>query len=254
MNLEQLINENYSKLNENDLHIWKYINSNRDECSRLSIIELAEKCNVSKSTILRFAQKLSLKGYSELKFYLSLGKRNPIKEKIEKNVSYKVCENYIHTLNELKTADFTEVCEAIDNANRIYIFGSGVLQKNVAREMQRMFLSVRKNITIVEGEKEIETVTSYLTTDDVVFLISLRGEFKDLLDLAEKLRVKNVKTISMTSMKNNSLAQKCDKRMYIATSRIMKGNQIYHEASGMFFVLAELLFLQYTKYIEKKMN
>ena len=70
MKIDDLVNLHYDKLNQSDLHIWKYINAHRKESYNLTIDELASRCNVSRTTILRFAQKLSLKGYSELKVYL----------------------------------------------------------------------------------------------------------------------------------------------------------------------------------------
>ena len=72
MKLEELVNNNYDKLNENDLYIWKYICSNKRECRRMSIDELAKKCNISRTTISRFTQKLSLEGFGEFKVRLKL--------------------------------------------------------------------------------------------------------------------------------------------------------------------------------------
>lgn len=72
MRLEELVNKNYQSLNENDLYIWNYIIRHRKECERLSIDDLASKCNVSRSTILRFSKRLGLKGYAELKVFLRI--------------------------------------------------------------------------------------------------------------------------------------------------------------------------------------
>ena len=72
MKLEALVYDNYKSLNENDKYIWKYILNNKKECENMSIQDLAANCNVSHTTILRFAQKLGLNGYSELKFCLKL--------------------------------------------------------------------------------------------------------------------------------------------------------------------------------------
>mgnify|MGYP000968047963 CR=1 FL=1 len=36
MRLEELINKNYNRLNENDLYIWQYISAHRKECEKLS--------------------------------------------------------------------------------------------------------------------------------------------------------------------------------------------------------------------------
>lgn len=54
MKLEELVNRNYQQLNDNDLYIWNYIIHHRKECERLSIDELALRCSVSRSTILRY--------------------------------------------------------------------------------------------------------------------------------------------------------------------------------------------------------
>ena len=61
MKLQELINKYYYKLNETDFCIWEYISNNKKECKDLTINQLAYKCNVSRTTILRFAQKISLK-------------------------------------------------------------------------------------------------------------------------------------------------------------------------------------------------
>lgn len=71
MRLEEMIFLNYNKLNNTDLLIWKYITANKKHCSKMSINELAMKCNVSRATITRFVKKLDLKGFSEFKVLLS---------------------------------------------------------------------------------------------------------------------------------------------------------------------------------------
>ena len=63
--LEELISKNYNQLNENDLYIWQYISAHRKECEKLSIDELASRCHVSRTTVLRFSKRLGLKGYAE---------------------------------------------------------------------------------------------------------------------------------------------------------------------------------------------
>ena len=72
MHLEELINQNYANMNENDRHIWAYIHANRKACEHVSIEALAQNCNVSRTTILRFTKRLGLKGYAEFKVMLSM--------------------------------------------------------------------------------------------------------------------------------------------------------------------------------------
>ncbi|MBR5583693.1 MAG: MurR/RpiR family transcriptional regulator, partial [Lachnospiraceae bacterium] len=56
MKIEELVNSHYDMLNENDIHIWEYILSHRKECENLTIEELASRCYVSRTTVMRFAQ------------------------------------------------------------------------------------------------------------------------------------------------------------------------------------------------------
>ena len=56
MALEELINEHRQELNNTDMGIWKYIVQHRAAVRRSSIHELARACNVSTTTIVRFAQ------------------------------------------------------------------------------------------------------------------------------------------------------------------------------------------------------
>ena len=72
MTLDELFNEHRSQLGENDLYIWNYITAHRRECAALPIETLGRRCNVSRTTILRFARKLGLHGFSELKVLLRM--------------------------------------------------------------------------------------------------------------------------------------------------------------------------------------
>ena len=115
-----------------------------------------------------------------------------------------------------------------------------------------MFLYCGEFVSVLSGEKETEMVLPFLNRDDVVILISLRGEGELINEFASQLRLRSIKTISMTRLKNNELAHKCTKSIYITTSQVMIGNLILHEAANLYFVLAELLFLRYSQYKQKQ--
>ena len=67
MYLEEMINAEYSRLNENDILIWQYIQLNKRECCEIAIEDLAQKCCISRTTISRFTQKLGFTGFREFK-------------------------------------------------------------------------------------------------------------------------------------------------------------------------------------------
>ncbi|RZH85274.1 MurR/RpiR family transcriptional regulator, partial [Staphylococcus aureus] len=51
MFLDELINRNFDKLNDNDLHIAHFINTHIDECKKMKIQDLAQFTHASNATI-----------------------------------------------------------------------------------------------------------------------------------------------------------------------------------------------------------
>lgn len=252
MKIDELINKYYDRLTQNDLHIWKYINNNKKECCNLSIHELADRCNVSKTTILRFAQKLSLKGYSELKVYLNWEREDVNEENVDELLIDKVCDSWKLSIDDIKSRDFSDVCEMIYNSNRIFVHGTGALQGGVAQELKRMFLYSGKLFYAIEGGNEPGMLLNNIKCDDLVILISLTGDSEGVIKFAKQLLVKNIPFISITKLKNNELARMSTKSIYIPTSVIQIGDGLIHEASNLFFILAEVLFLRYVSYKTKR--
>lgn len=72
MKLQELVSHHASALNETDLAVWRYIESHPQECCYISIYDLANRCHVSRTSVLRFAKKLGLDGFSDLKSMLKL--------------------------------------------------------------------------------------------------------------------------------------------------------------------------------------
>ena len=61
MRLEELLNQYSDRLSENDLYIWDYVEKHKKQCENMTIEELARKCNVSRTTVLRFTKKAVFK-------------------------------------------------------------------------------------------------------------------------------------------------------------------------------------------------
>ena len=61
------INILYDKMGKAEKRIADWILENPGEILPLSIVDLAERCNCSEATVVRFAKRLGLSGYQELK-------------------------------------------------------------------------------------------------------------------------------------------------------------------------------------------
>lgn len=250
MKLDELVNKYNKHLNESDLHIWKYIADNRKKCETLTIDQLAYKCNVSRTTILRFAQKLSLKGYGELKFYLKLDN-----EKSTENISNLeiVCDAYNEVIKNIKEKDCTEIFDEIDKAKTLYVYGIGMVQSSIKKEIKRIFLTAGKVFYDLGGYTEASTITDLATEEDLFFIISMSGENKFILEFAKDLKIRNITIVSITKLKDNSLAKISDYNLYTSTAFIPKiVNDTDFESLTSYFILIDILFLKYMEYKTQK--
>lgn len=131
MRLEELVNRHYDQLNSTDRMIWKYVYNNKNFCINCSINELAEKCNVSRTTIMRFAQKLSLSGYSELKLILK-GEREQRPSEL-KNQTNELCELYQHIIQEIEKRIIQKSATYIQSKTNFCIWFRGFSEKYCRR-------------------------------------------------------------------------------------------------------------------------
>lgn len=246
MTLDELFNANRSQLGENDLHIWSYITAHRRECAALSIEALGRRCNVSRTTILRFARKLGLHGFSELKVLLRMEdkQQHALPDYIEQT-----CAVYNDMITELRVKDCSALFRRIDEAENLYVFSSGMLQDAVARELCRAFLACGKWFYTIHAGTEADVLLHNVTERDLVIILSVSGESPQVLQLARALRVRSIPAVSITRRRDNTLAQLCPMRLYVGTVEMeMNVLGMQYQSTTSFFILVELLFLKYMAY------
>lgn len=251
MAIADLVKINYQKLNENDLYIWNYIDSHRKECSQCTIEELAKKCCVSRTTIMRFAKKLSMDGFSELKIHLKMEQDK--KNRPNQDIVKLVCDDYRKRIDEMEKNDYSHICRLIYEAKRIFVYGSGAVQSFVAKEFKRAFLSAKICMYQIEGHRgEQNLIVDILREGDLVIIVSLSGESNHVVEFARLLKIKGIPIISLTKLKNNTLAQMSTDCLYINTSQVATSHIANYETTTLFFMTVELLLIKYLKYQEKR--
>lgn len=251
MAIADLVRANYKKLNENDLYIWNYIDNHRKECCQCTIEELGRKCSVSRTTILRFAKKLSMDGFSELKIHLKMEEEKICRP--SRDIIQMICNDNRKCIDDLEKADFSRICKLIYEAKRIFVYGSGAVQSFVAKELKRAFLSAQVAMYHIEGHRgEQELIADLVEEGDIVFIISLSGESRHVTEFAKSLKLKNTPMISITRMKNNTLAQMCDESVYVTTSEVDTDYIADYEATSMFFMTVEMLLIKYLLYVNER--
>ncbi|KUP30757.1 MurR/RpiR family transcriptional regulator [Bacillus halotolerans] len=251
MQLEELINQHYSKLNDNDFHILKYILNHKNTCYRLGIDALAKACSVSRSSILRLAQKLGFSGYSEFRVFL---KWEDQPEEGESMSFQKLLDDIEANLKFIRTKDMTDMCQLIDEADRIFVYGSGTAQKICAHDLQRMFIPLNKYLILIEGSNEFDQMQNDFKVNDLFIIISLSGETPELIPQARMLSAKGVPFISITNLKNNVLAQLTPHNLYATSKPVTLSDKKEIVAFAPFFLVGEALFRAYVDYKEAEKN
>lgn len=248
MRLDEKVSKYYDRLNPNDQIIWQYISSHRGECCNISIDELALCCNVSRSTVMRFAQKLGMRGFSELKAFIrwECGDFQDTGEDLVEEA----CNTAIQTIERFRSMDFDGIFRLLQNANRIFVYGTGSVQREVATEIKRMFLNINVLVDKILGEGEFYKTLRVMTEDDVVLIISKSGESGFIKDIVVALKSKKIPIISLTHSGSNTLANMSDYNLFLNYNTRKISETLYFEQTAEMFLVMQILFIRYVMFMK----
>lgn len=249
MRLEELINQHYNELNENDLMIWQYIQSNKQVCTDISIEALSNACAISRATISRFTQKIGFEGFREFKLHL---KMELTAELVQSDVLIEnVCQSYHKSIDMMKQANLNHICEHIYSAHQLFVFGTGEVQNAASKMIKRMFMNTKRFFVTLYGKSEVRMAIENICEDDLMIIISLSGENALALEAAKKLKAKGAYVISITDLSNNTLARLANENLYITSNQLMDVGGTSFESCASYFHVVELLCIRYLMYLRE---
>ena len=247
--IEELLNSRYDSFSENEKYICHYLTGHYRECAFHTIAEFAEECSVSQTMLVRFAKKLGMSGYGELKARLKIDlEENPVSSE---GLMEKVTQSYYKMMDDLVKRDMTGIFENLEQAERVFIYGSGSSQTRAASEMKRSFLPVKEMVHI-HGHDMCRALQKTAGDKDLVILISLSGESQAVVELGRALRTNHVPAVSITRLKNNTLASLCSENLYINSIQMPVEYDVEYEIATPYFILIEFLYLSYRNFLSRK--
>lgn len=249
MKIDELMNQYYGEMNENERYICQYLSGHKREFVKLSIDEIARKCGVSKSLLVRFSKHLGLNGFRELKALIRM-EAHDMPENTD-DMMKRMTDSYHKMIDDFRKRDYTDIFEAIEKSKRVIAYGSGSSQARAASELKRMFLP-KKTFINLHGHDMCQAIEKNAQEGEVVFLISLSGEVDYMIQLAKRLRVKGVFLVSVTRMSNNTLASCCTENLYIESVHMEIGDYGDYESSTPYFILMELFYLAYQNFLSER--
>ncbi|MQS96961.1 MurR/RpiR family transcriptional regulator [Companilactobacillus halodurans] len=240
-NINILIKSYYDNLTGTSKDIADYLLTHPQTSSSLTITDLAKKTNSSISSISRFAKKLGFNSFQELKINLLTSQTrkedgNHLFQEINSNdstleMAKKVFTSNISALNAtldtLTQEELDKAIKIISDYDTIAFFGLGA-SALVALDGYHKFLRSDKTPLFANDFHMQLMLATTLKKNTCAIVISHSGENKDTLELAQKLREKNIKTIGITSYGNSALTKIVDLTLLSISEETKYQNEALH--------------------------
>lgn len=219
------------QLNDTDDQIVEYILEHMEHVMTMSIQLLAENVYTVPNTIVRLSRKLGYDGFSHMK--------NAIKN--EQGESNQRGMDQLNKTRELLDFDkMEEVNHLIMQSPRVLIYGIGdsaiyceYLMSGYRVANKKCEFNMHRHNTL----SELETMSS----KDLLILISVSGESTQIIEIAERAKEGNIKTISITDFRKNSLQRLADHTLFFSSPPTFYHQHNVTDPTPIFYLLRRLL-------------
>ncbi len=194
-----------------------YLESHTEEASYLSAGEIAKRCGVSDSTVIRAVQSIGHEGYPKYQKWLrkDLTHRRTTVERfthahkknfLAKNFS-KDLENIRTTWEMIQEDSFNSVTKLIANAPRVWLLGLRMAHSvAVILKEGLVFLGIDVRM-LLAGNGDFWDEASALTKDDVIITIGLPRYTRITIDLTTYAQSKGARVVAITNGPQSPLAK-----------------------------------------------
>lgn len=216
------------ELAENQKKIAKCILDNPESILSISSSQFAEDAGVSQSAIVKFSQKIGMKGFPALKIAISeeLSRNNlfisyPHKALhnsissedslmvMAQKLAHEKTASIMETTRKINFSVFQQVISLINTAQRVQIvgiWGSGLTAKDLSYKLQKIGI-----MTLVEADLHVQIAAALtLTPKDVQIVLSFTGRRKDMRIAATVAKAQGATVIAITGSKVSPLAKIAD--------------------------------------------
>lgn len=202
-----------SKLSSSEKFLWNYIQENLTDIPDLSIIKLSEDANVSTATIVRTMKKKGYSGYTDFRQQLTANTKTNFKyknlDKVDHDIKQAIFKNKYevdNTLSMLNVGSIEDAVQKIKKSADIYIFARG-FSEFIAQEMLVKLQLLGKNCIMSSDPNIIVTMSKRIKREDLVIIITLNGETKELVTGAKNAFENGVSTLTITTNEESSISK-----------------------------------------------
>lgn len=222
--LDDRIIQSADNLTRNDLEILEDIKKISGEVTNFNIIEMAGRLHTSKSTLLRLAQKLGFKGYSEFKYHFSLNVQSNIRSG-DDDLKNLIKKDIDQTIRLAENTNFASLVKLIRESKTIYCYGTGNSQKKALEEFSRLLLTIDKHVIVIPTSTEFPLIMSMISKNDVLFICSLNGNTPKIKEVISSLEKVEIPIIGISKFSQNYLSEHSDLMYYYYCTSFFDSNK-----------------------------
>ena len=203
-----IIDLHFEELTELEQEIARYFLQAETIQDDLSSQQVTQKLHISQAALTRFAKKCGFTGYREFVFQYQhqaskpdthSHKHSPLTKRVLR--SYSIMREQTQDL--IDEEQLERVAQLIDNAERVYFFGTGS-SGLIAREMKLRFMRLGVVCEALTDRDGFAWTTSIMDENCLVLGFSLSGTTQSVLDSLLDAKEMGAKTILFTSAPNKN--------------------------------------------------
>ena len=203
-----IIDLHFEELTELEQEIARYFLQAETIQDDLSSQQVTQKLHISQAALTRFAKKCGFTGYREFVFqYQHQANKQDTHSHQHSPLTKRVLRSY--TIMREQTQDLIDeeqlerVAQLIDDAERVYFFGTGS-SGLIAREMKLRFMRLGVVCEALTDQDGFAWTTSIMDENCLVLGFSLSGTTQSVLDSLLDAKEMGAKTILFTSAPNKN--------------------------------------------------
>ena len=203
-----IIDLRFEELTELEQEIARYFLQTETIQDDLSSQQVTQKLHISQAALTRFAKKCGFTGYREFVFQYQhqasktdthSHKHSPLTKRVLR--SYSIMREQTQDL--IDEEQLERVAQLIDDAERVYFFGTGS-SGLIAREMKLRFMRLGVVCEALTDQDGFAWTTSIMDENCLVLGFSLSGTTQSVLDSLLDAKEMGAKTILFTSAPNKN--------------------------------------------------
>ncbi len=203
-----IIDLHFEELTELEQEIARYFLQTETIQDDLSSQQVTQKLHISQAALTRFAKKCGFTGYREFVFQYQhqaskpdthSHKHSPLTKRVLR--SYSIMREQTQDLIDEEQLEL--VAQLIDDAERVYFFGTGS-SGLIAREMKLRFMRLGVVCEALTDQDGFAWTTSIMDENCLVLGFSLSGTTQSVLDSLLDAKEMGAKTILFTSAPNKN--------------------------------------------------